>query len=430
MKMIISLVAVVFGGAVWAAGTDDVLGGADARIEQYRKGDAELRLIGPDGKPIAKGTVVTIEQTGHKFLFGCNIFKLNRCRTPDDEAAYRKRFADLLNYATLPFYWWSYGPPPNPNNDDTTDKIVAWCRENGITTKGHPLAWNFVDPRWLRDTDSDRLMEMQFERIEQCVERFAGKIDIWDVVNEATHYDRPEPLQQAPKLTAAIKKIGVGPYVRTAFETARRAGPNATLIINDYRTDPEFADKVIRELVDKDGKAMYDVIGIQSHMHGSYWGAKRTWEVCEYFAKFGKPLHFTEVTVVSGPRTDAGWKTTPDGEAEQARQVAEFYTVLFSHPAVTAITWWDFTDQGAWQRAPAGFLREDMSPKPAYDELMKRIKGAWWTRTQATVGDDGKAAFRGFLGTYRITAATPQPLAGTFSLTNRGTTQTELRLGN
>ena len=54
--------------------------------------------------------------------------------------------------------------------------------------------------------------------------------------------------------------------------------------------------------------------------------------------------------------------TTPGrASSEQAEHVAEFYTVLFSHPAVEAITWWDFTDQDAWQQAPAGLVRSDMS---------------------------------------------------------------------
>jgi hypothetical protein len=81
--------------------------------------------------------------------------------------------------------------------------------------------------------------------------------------------------------------------------------------------------------------------------------------------------------------------------------VERFYTVLFSHPAVEAITWWDLSDQGAWQRAPAGLLRRDMTPKPAYEVLHRLIKGDWWTRTAVTTGPDGRARLRGFFGEYR-----------------------------
>ncbi|MFQ6036345.1 MAG: endo-1,4-beta-xylanase [Sedimentisphaerales bacterium] len=396
---------------------------ADARIEKNRKGDVVLKLVGLDGKPLRTGISIRVEQTCHQFLFGCNIFKLNRCRTAKDNANYAKHFAALLNFATLPFYWWNYERKLRQPDDARTEEIIRWCKAHNITTKGHPLAWNWAEPPWLPD-DPEAAMQAQLHRIRRCVQRFKNDIDIWDVVNEATHYDRPALEKRAPTLTAAIRRMGVGAYVRQAFTAARRANPQATLIINDYRTDPAYAEKVISELVDKNGKPLYDVIGIQSHMHGHYWGAKRTWQVCEYFAKFGKPLHFTETTVVSGPKKGRTWHTTPQGEKLQAEQVTEFYHVLFSHPAVEAITWWDFTDQGAWQGAPAGFVRADMTPKPAYQKLMQLIKGKWWTKTEAEVQTDGKVRFRGFFGQYKVTArSNGRQLTGTFRF-DKSTTKT------
>ena len=358
---------------------EDILEKADERILENRTAEQVLRLTGPDGKALQTGSTARIEQRRHKFLFGCNIFKLNRCETPQDNTAYAKYYSELFNYATLPFYWWSYTPQKGRPADARTDEIVRWCKEHNITTKGHPLAWNYVDPRWLPE-DPATAMDLQMARIERCVTRFAGDIDIWDVVNEATHYNRQGPRHQAPKLTKAITQMGVGEYVRDAFKRARTANPKATLLINDYRTGVEYINKVLKELVDEQGNPLYDVIGIQSHMHGRYWGPEKTWTVCERFAQFGKPLHFTETTLVSGPRkssTISIWNTTPKGEERQAKEAVEFYTLLFSHPAVEAITWWDFTDQGAWQGAPAGFLRKDMTPKPMYHELKKLIKGKW-----------------------------------------------------
>ena len=407
---------------------DRILAEADARIDKCRKGDVTLRLVGPDGKPLKIGLTVRIEQRCHKFLFGCNIFKLGRCKTPEDNATYAEHFAALLNYATLPFYWWNYERQRGKPDDDRTEEIVRWCKTHNVTTKGHPLAWNFVQPSWLPN-DPDSVMRLQFDRIERCARRFKNDIDIWDVVNEATHYDRPECKERAPILTEAIRRMGVGAYVRRAFKAARKANPKATLVINDYRTDPSYAEKVISQLIDDSRQPLYDVIGIQSHMHGAYWGAGQTWEVCERFAKFGKPLHFTEMTIVSGPKRKPEWDTTQEGEKHQARQVAEFYRVLFSHPAVEAITWWDFSDQGAWQRAPAGLVRADMTPKPAYHELKRLIKSKWWTQIRTTVADGGKAGFRGFFGQYEVTAhIDDRKLTGTFRLDKTTKEIMEVRL--
>jgi len=398
---------------------EEILKGADRRIIQIRTTDAVLRLVGPDGKALREGLSARIEQRQHKFLFGCNIFMLNRCRTADDNEAYERYFSELFNYATLPFYWWNYTREEGKPADARTDAIIRWCNAHNVTMKGHPLAWNYFDPRWLPD-DPLAAMSLQMDRIERCVKRFAGDIDIWDVVNEATQYSRRGTRTLAPKLTEAIRRMGVGKYVRDAFRRARAANPEAMLVINDYRADRAYIDKVLMELVDEQGNALYDVIGIQSHMHGRYWGAEKTWEVCEMFAKFGKPLHFTETTLVSGPRKNGEWNTTPEGEKRQAREAVEFYTVLFSHPAVEAITWWDFSDQGAWQDAPAGFLREDMTPKPIYHELKKLIKGRWWTQTIEKISSGGTVAFRGFFGDYKVVVKDGErELVGRFRLDMR-----------
>lgn len=380
---------------------DELWRQAEARIERYRKVDGDL-LVRHAGKPIA-GAKVRIEQTRHAFLFGCNIFMWGRIGEPKAEEAYRQRFAELLNYATLPFYWPSYEPRQGQPDHARTERIARWCREHGILTKGHPLAWNFADPPWLPD-DVEEVRRLQLNRIEDCVTRFAGLIDRWDVVNEATHFDRPEFLRRAPRTSALWQKFGRVEFTRDCFQRARKANAKATLLINDYRTDPAY-EKLIEQLVDDQGKPLYDVIGIQSHMHGGVWSNPRIWEVCERFARFGVPLHFTETTIVSGdrgPQRGGPWSTTPEGEARQAHEVVRFYTMLFSHPAVEAITWWDFSDRGAWQRAPAGFLRADMSPKPAYHELMKLIKGKWWTRVEGTTDPQGHFSFRGFSGDYRV----------------------------
>ncbi|MHC4463789.1 MAG: hypothetical protein ACYS30_20510 [Planctomycetota bacterium] len=106
---------------------DQILGQADSRIEKHRKGDVVLRLLGPDGKPLKASLTAKIAQTRHKFLFGCNIFKLHRCRTADDNAAYEKHFAALLNFATLPFYWWNYERQRGKPDDARTEAHRALC---------------------------------------------------------------------------------------------------------------------------------------------------------------------------------------------------------------------------------------------------------------------------------------------------------------
>jgi hypothetical protein len=74
---------------------------------------------------------------------------------------------------------------------------------------------------------------------------------------------------------------------------------------------------------------------------------------------------------------------------------------------VEAVTWWDFSDQGAWQSVPAGLLRADMTPKPAYLALKKLIREDWATNITLTTNDIGTVSTRAFRGEYRFTVTLP-----------------------
>ncbi len=392
------------------APADELLQGAPQRIETHRKADVTIVVLDAAGQPL-RDVRVSVEQTRHRFLFGCNFFQFGRFRDPQDEEAYRSQFARLFNYATLAFYWPSYEPQRGQPQHEYTAGAASWCRDHGITTKGHPLAWNYFEPHWLPD-DLQEVRRLQMERIADCVARMRGLIDIWDTVNEATHYEREELAARAPKLTRLWTDLGRVPFVNECFRHARGANDQATLLINDYRVDPPYA-QLITDMTQQAGERPYDAIGIQSHMHADVWNNEKIWEVCERFRPFGVPLHFTELTVLSGAagweRAQQGqpWVSTPEGEKQQAQDVVRIYTLLFSHPDVAAITWWDFADRNAWQNAPAGLLGKDLQPKPAYTALQDLIRNQWWTRAALTTDAAGRAAFRGFLGDYAVTLRLP-----------------------
>jgi GH35 family endo-1,4-beta-xylanase len=348
-----------------------------------------------------------LAQTRHEFLFGCNIFRWGRIPDPKREELYRERFASIFNYATLPFYWAGYEWERGKPSYDYTDRVVAWCQEHSIVCKGHPLVWDHPasSPEWLPD-DFDEIERLSKQRVRDIVQRFAGRIDIWDVVNEPTHLEPSSP--NKTKMAAWGTHIGAVAYTALHLKVAREANPKATLLVNDYRTDDAYL-RILQQLKDEQGRWLFDVVGIQSHMHGGVWSPQRTWQVCERFAQLGLPLHFTETTIVSGPRIDRErWgETTLEGEERQAEATARFYTLLFSHPAVQAITWWDFSDDGAWMGAPAGWLRRDMSPKPVYERMLGLIKGEWWTKVSGKTDRKGTWRIRACYGDYELTIRTP-----------------------
>ena len=184
---------------------------------------------------------------------------------------------------------------------------------------------------------------------------FTGFVDMWDVINEVVimpifnKYDNG--------LTRVCKEMGRIKLIKTVFETARSINPEAVLILNDFDISPAY-DILIEGCLE--AGVQIDIIGIQSHMHQGYWGVEKTQWVLERFSRFNIPIHFSEVSLVSGEIMPSHysdlndyqveeWPSTPEGEERQAREVVEFYKTLFAHPLVEGITWWDLLD-GQWLR--------------------------------------------------------------------------------
>ena len=286
--------------------------------------------------------------------------------------------------------------------------MADWCLQNGITPKGHPLVWQQVWP-WWAPNDPDVSIPLLHDRVQDLVTHYSKSVHYWDVVNESNSAAGYAP---ANGESLWVKRDGPAKVVETALGWAQSAaqGNQETFIYNDF--DTTSANIALLTQLQKDGK-LPDAIGLQSHMHGGVWPPTQLWSVCQNFARFGKPIHFTETTVLSGPVQPGSapsvyLPTTSDGEAAQAAYVTQFYTILFSHPALRAITWWDFSDRNSWMNAASGLLRADMTPKPAYTALLGLIHGKWWTNRQLHANSKGSTKYRVFYGGYTLTATNAQ----------------------
>ncbi len=386
----------------------------DAEIRKNRVVRAALTLK-HQGQPLA-GQEVVVEQKKHKFLFGSNwgestIPLVNGELTGREKERAERRnehFLNLFNRATLPFYWARFEPQRGQPNTQRILNTARWYAEHGCALKGHPLCWHTLTADWLLDMSNAQILQAQLARIQRDVADFAGVIESWDVVNEAVIMPIFDKYDNG--ITRLCKQMGRIGLIRAMFEAARAANPQAILILNDFDISPAY-DLLVEECLAAGIKI--DVIGIQSHMHQGYWGVEKTLEVLSRFERFNLPIQFSETTIVSGHLMPAEivdlndyevneWPSTPEGEERQAQEVVTHYKTLLSHPLVIGITWWDMTD-GGWLKAPAGLLRRDAFPKPAYDALLKLVKGEWWLPPTRMITDsDGQVTFEGFMGEYEL----------------------------
>jgi GH35 family endo-1,4-beta-xylanase len=252
-----------------------------------------------------------------------------------------------------------------------------------------------------------QILDKVIARIERDVSAFAGLIDIWDVINEVVIMPIFDKYDNA--ITRICKEYGQVRIVKEVFDAAKRANPNAVLLLNDFDTSKDY--EILIEKCLQAGIPI-DIIGIQSHQHQGYWGAEKVRDVLARFSRFGLPLHFTENTLISGEIMPPHivdlndwkleeWPTTPEGEERQMREITEMYEILFAHPQVQAITTWSGGDN-AWLHAPAGFLRTDNSEKPAYKALRAKIENEWRTQKTERTDADGRVRLEGFKGAYEV----------------------------
>ena len=388
----------------------------------HRKVVKKIRFIDEAGNPIANKEV-KVQQTNHKFLFGCGAFEFlpyvmcqdEKWQIPGGAPFFSKEqlqqitdsWLEIFNYGTLPFYWGRFEPEEGKPQTEQLMATAKYLQSKNVKVKGHPLCWHTVCADWLMKYDNKTIMEKQLARIDREVSGFKGVIDMWDVINEVVIMPVFDKYDNA--VTRLCKEHGRVGLVKAVFDRAYENNPQATLLLNDFNTSVKY-EELIEECLD--AGVPISAIGIQSHQHQGYWGKEKLDDVLERFSRFGLPIHFTENTLISGDIMPAyiedlndwqveEWPSTPEGEERQAREIEEMYRTLFSHPLVEAITTWDFKD-GAWLKAPSGFLRLDNSRKPSFEMLKKLVKEEWWTNDTVTTDAQGYAEVSAFKGEYLL----------------------------
>ena len=395
--------------------------------EMYRKGFGEIRLTGPDGKPVSRAKI-RLKQKTHEFLFGCNAFMLNQFPEAEQNRKYEEVFASLFNEAVVPFYWSDLEPEEGELRFKTgsrpvyrrppTDEVVEFCSRNGILPKGHPLCWHCFKPAWISNNPAQVMRKLD-RRMAQIAERYGDKIFLWDCVNEAQ--------TRLPHMWPTGKVVYPDDHVHRVFRMADRYFPNATLLYNDDRRWWDFNGDytpvylLIRSL--QEHGCRVGGLGLQFHMfdnflhgeHENFLNPRILFLCLDLYAKLGIPVNFSEVSIVS--RRDLG-----DGDAFQELVTEKLYRLWFSHPAVNAVTWWNLVD-GTAAYAPlgsedgenslrAGLVNYDFSPKPAFKVLEHLIKHEWHTETELDYEDGALNQFHGFYGMYEAEISTD---SGTFT---------------
>lgn len=404
----------------------ELLEQARRNIEQVRKGDASLVLMDAQGKKL-KNIRVEVDQITQDFLFG-NLSEeiFNPSLTAEEAARFRDRFTELFNFTELTVKWTPYERIQGKPEWAKLQQKLDWCRQNGITPKGHTLGWTNMSgtPAWLLKLPRPMADDLYKARIYNLVGGFSNQITMWDVVNEPV---TTIPWERALRDTVfgeslidegtryrmdGITLDEIIPWVEQSCRWAYEANPAGDFMLNEFNivSKPEIREKfyqLVKELQKRN--VPLNGIGIQAHEPREMWFSPL--EVIAAFDKFrelGLPIHITElIPQSSGKNITGGWREGVWTEEAQAEFAEQFYTLSFGHPSVVSIHWWGLSDRMIWLEG-GGLLDRDFNPKPVYNRLMKLIKEDWMTRNTVLKTDkNGEVSFRGFYGKYRVNVYKP-----------------------
>ena len=297
---------------------------------------------------------------------------------PAREAIEVREFSGVT--AENEFLWSSIHPDPARYDFAGSDKVVAFAQAHHKDLTATHFVWDppglkFVLPQWVRDiTDPDELRAAMRAHLTALHDRYGGKIDRWNIVNE--------PLAADGSLehdNHYFQVLGPG-YIEEAFRMAAEIWPEAKLVLNENLTEylPSRSDglvKLVERLLDEGIRV--DRVGLQSHLflgEPDFGLAQRT---MERITALGVPVDITELDI---PLLDMS-KTKEITLAQQAERGRKMVEACLAVARCESITFWGFDDGSTWlddfiQPGTDPLLYDEkLRPKPLYRAVLKALEG-------------------------------------------------------
>ncbi len=277
-------------------------------------------------------------------------------------------------------------PAPDQFRFDEADTLFAFAEANGMKVRGHNFVWYRQLPPWFAGyVTQQNARAVLVNHIETVGARYAGRVQSWDVVNEAIHIEDGQPggLRNSPW----FKLLGPG-YIDLAFRTAKRVDPTALLCYNDYDIEGEFPAHAAKRAAVLDllrgmqGRNVpIDAVGIQSHL--SAGGDHRYGPGLQHFMQeihgMGLKIMLTEMDV-----NDRALAADPATRDEAVAAVyRDYLNLTLASTDVIALLTWGITDKYTWlngEDARADKLPErclpfdaDLRPTLAYTAEVEAI---------------------------------------------------------
>ncbi|HQL08056.1 MAG TPA: endo-1,4-beta-xylanase [Lentisphaeria bacterium] len=269
---------------------------------------------------------------------------------------------------------------------DVDSALVAAARAAGLAVRGHALyvpAYHYA-PVNCRNMDREALTNALVGHIRKLAEKHKDGVAEWSVLHGGIDYYE------------IYDYIGVDSMSR-AFQIARKAAPEAKLMVSDIQSLTALSDVPLSdtiELVDwlNQGGTKVDGIVMGATLKRLDVGPQSMEKRLDQISgRLSLPIHI------------AGLSLNTDDEQRQADMLRDYLLLFFSHPAVASVSI-------AEQWAPAllnsnmAYVNADFTPRAAGAMLVKLLTEEWLTKADLVTGEDGTTALDAFVGSYELIA--------------------------
>ena len=281
---------------------------------------------------------------------------------------------------------WQFNEPQQGVFDfSRLDKFVAFAQQHNMKVKGHGLISGCCNPPWLEQiTDPTALKAAMTTHFDGLMQRYAGKMDRWDVVTEPFSTFGGTGLEH----NFFYNVLG-SDYIVDAFRIAHAADPHAKLFINESLVEsyPAKAQELY-DLVSGLVAQGVPISGVGLEMHETFVGPPPgvVTNMVKQYKALGLEVAITELDV-----------HTYDPVSQ-----AQIYGDIVSEAlkaGIKDINTWGFTDEHAYTWLPGAkplMFDENFNPKPAYFAVHDEGTNA----SSYTFYLDGTAVGSGSLSAY------------------------------
>jgi endo-1,4-beta-xylanase len=254
------------------------------------------------------------------------------------------------------------------------DAHLAKAEELGMKFRGHCLIWFNYQPEWFQNIKGyDNMKNAIVDHITTVLTHYKGKIDTWDIVNEAVD-DWSSGENGTFQLRDNFLTRECPDYIDIAFKTAREVDPEVKLYYNDYNNEGLYGSKtdsvynLVKDMVDRG--VPIDGVGLQYHLHtNAYPEYEKVVETMRRYAELGLEVQITEMDVNSVEGK------TEEAFALQAKLYGEGLRACLNSPNCTGFITWGVGDSNSWRSNgyPLAF-DVNYAPKPAYYAMLNVLK--------------------------------------------------------